>query len=796
MKLGAMIQHLTFFGLRDSLRALRFTIQRDRLDRRYQREQRRGRVEPQSPGSLKWTRAIPHGIEIHYEHAELELLFLAPDVLRTTWRPGDLPIPYAIVGNEWPGDAPQCEQGQDVLTLTGTQLRVELRSEGAYAILNAAGTPLRTEEAPTRLGEAWQQKASLNPQASIFGLGERACGWNLRGGTYLLWNQDPGGSYGLGHDPLYMSVPVYTCMQPQGSYMLFYENPHRGELSFNEQACVYFEQGALRAYFFAGSPAHCLDRYTQLTGRPAMPPRWAMGYHQSRWGYRSEQEIREVAADFKRHKLPISAIHLDIDYMNGYRVFTFDKKRFGHVQEMANDLQRDGINLVTILDPGVKVDRSYSVFQDGLRQGMFCTLPNGRPMLSVVWPGWVYFPDFTDPDARHWWGSYYPRLLDQGIAGIWHDMNEPTTFTPWGDKTFPLLTRHTLETQEGDHLEAHNLYALLMNRAGFEALKKHQPGKRPWLLSRAGYAGGQRYAWNWTGDVETSWEALRQTVATMLGLSLSGFAFTGSDIGGFSGTPDSELYLRWFQLSTFSPFFRTHSALGSPSREPWKFNEDTLLATRMLLEMRYRLMPYLYTLAWSAHQTGAPLLRPTFWADPDNAALWEISDQFFLGPDLLLAPVLIEGQREREVYFPAGTWYDLWDDSRYVGPAVHTVPAGLSRIPAFIHGGSILPFEPNERNLELHLYLPAQGSMEGFLYSDEGDGYASHRLDRFSGEYQGYTLDVSRESEGELPWPYTTLGLIPHGAALRSLRIDERSFDPQDHGAQIPLFKRLHVELT
>jgi alpha-glucosidase len=796
MKLGAIVQRIALFGLRDSLRTLRFTIQRDHLDRRYQREQRRDRVESVSPGSLKWARAIPHGAEIHYEHANVELLFLAPDVLRTTWRPGDLPIPYAITGNEWPGDITQWEQGQEGLVLTGTELRVELRSEGAYAILNASGTPLRTEEPPTRRGEAWQQKASLDPLACIFGLGERARGWNLRGGTYLLWNQDPGGSYGLRHDPLYMSVPVYTCMQPKGSYMLFYENPYRGELSFNEQACVHFERGALRSYFFAGSPIQCLDRYTQLTGRPTMPPRWALGYHQSRWGYRSEDEIRQVAADFKRHKLPISAIHLDIDYMDGYRVFTFDKTRFGHVSEMANDLQSDGIRLVTILDPGVKVDRNYSVFQDGLRKGMFCTLPNGRPMLSVVWPGWVHFPDFTNPDVRQWWSSYYPRLLDQGIAGIWHDMNEPTAFTPWGDKTFPLLTRHALETQESDHLGAHNLYALLMNRAGFEAMKKYRPGHRPWLLSRAGYAGGQRYAWNWTGDVETSWEALRQTLATMLGVSLSGFTFTGSDIGGFSGTPDRELYLRWFQLGAFSPFFRTHSVLGTSPREPWMFDEEILLTTRKLLQMRYRMMPYLYTLAWQSHQRGTPLLRPVFWSDPEDPALWEISDQFFLGSDLLLAPVLIEGQREREVHFPTGIWYDLWDDSRYVGPASYTIPADLDRIPAFSRGGSILPLEPRETDLELHLYLPDQGAIEGMLYSDEGDGYQLHRLDRFNGKRQDHMLEVSREREGAFPWPYTTLRLIPHGATLESLRVDGKCIDLQDRIAQVPLFEHLQAELT
>ena len=796
MQLGVLIRSISLLGLGGILRALRFALNRDRLDRGYLRSQRKEDLDSKLPGTLTWARPNAHGAEFQFELAALELLFLAPDVVRITWKPGDLPIPYAIVGNDWPGEITQLEQLQDGHRLKGTQLWLEVNPDGALNILNPSGVLLRAEKPPTQIGKAWEQRTTLDPEACLFGLGERASEWNLRGGTYQLWNQDPGGSYSHGHDPLYMSVPVYTCLQPPGSYLLFHENPHRGEITFKDQIRVHFERGALRSYFFAGSPDHSLDRYTQLTGRPPMPPRWALGYHQSRWGYRSEDEIRQVADQFKHHNLPLSAIHLDIDYMDDYRVFTVDQGRFGHLTELAGELKYDDIKLVTIIDPGVKVDRGYSVFQEGLRRGVFCTLPNGRPMMSIVWPGWVYFPDFTHPDVRNWWGSYYLRLLEQGIAGIWHDMNEPSTFAAWGDKTFPLATRHALEMQGGDHVSAHNLYALLMNRAGFEALEKYRPEQRPWLLSRAGYAGGQRYAWNWTGDVETSWEALRQSLVTMLGIGLSGFAYTGSDIGGFSGTPDPELYLRWFQLGAFSPFFRTHSAIGTTAREPWTFDEEILDAIRHLLQVRYRLMPYFYTLAWQAHQTGQPLMLPTFWTKPDDPTLWEIADQFFLGRDLLLAPVLTAGVRQREVHFPPGDWYDLWEGKCFEGSRVNVVPADLPRIPAFVHAGAILPMTISATQLELNLYLPGEGSLDGELYSDDGDGFRAFRVDRFKGIRKGKSVELNRNNEGDFAWPYTNIWLTIHGADLKSLRIDGKTLQVEKNTVQIPFFDHIKIQLA
>ena len=273
MRLGVLIRSISFLGLAGSLRALWFTLTRDRLDRRYLRSQKITDLDPILPGTLKWVQSSSHGAEFQFERANLELLFLAPDVVRITWKPGELPIPYAIAGNDWPGDITQLEQLQQGHRLKGTQLMIEVGPDGALEILNPSGVLLRAEGPPTQIGNSWEQLTTLDPGACLFGLGERASQWNLRGGTYQLWNQDPGGSYSHGHDPLYMSVPVFACMQPPGSYLLFYENSHRGKIVFNDPVCVHFERGALRSYFFIGSPDHSLDRYTQLTGRPPIPPR-------------------------------------------------------------------------------------------------------------------------------------------------------------------------------------------------------------------------------------------------------------------------------------------------------------------------------------------------------------------------------------------------------------------------------------------------------------------------------------------------------------------------------------------
>jgi len=794
MDLRKALLALRFVGLRTTLRAVRAARERDRWE---------GRVLPAVPAAwrtvkpLETMEPLPDGARFAGPDAELEIRFLAPDVVRLTWTPGVLPLPYAVVRERLTEASVSHKRHAEGWSLESAAMRLEIRADGGIHFRDPSGTIWREEEPPARAGEAWRHRVRLGPEERIYGLGERATPLNRRGRIYRMWNRDPGGSYGPGADPLYLSVPLWLSLGPEGSYLVFYENPFEAifDLGATEPdvACLTFAGGALRYFVCMGPPDQALARYTALTGRPPMPPRWALGFHQSRWSYESADEVRTVVQGFRDHDLPLHAIHLDIDYMDGYRVFTVDRRRFPDLPGLIRELEGQGVRTVVILDPGVKVDPVYSVYREGMAHSRFCRLPDGSVYRGLVWPGWCVFPDFTDPGVREWWGDQYRSFVEMGVAGFWHDMNEPTTFVAWGEPTFPRGVRHAMEGRGGDHREAHNLYGLLMNRAAWEALRRLRPERRPFLLTRSGWAGIQRYAWNWTGDTESTWAALRQTIPTVLGLGLSGIPYTGPDIGGFSGAPTVELFVRWFQAATFMPFFRNHAAKGTPRREPWVFGEPALSILREFLRLRVRLLPYLYTLAWEAAQTGAPLARPLFWLDPKDPALWEIEDLFLLGSALLVAPVMEEGARSRAVFLPAGEWYDFWSDRRFAGPGVVEVEAPLERIPVFVRAGSILPMA--EDRLTLHLYGPSDGEGEGILYQDAGDGFGPYRVDRFHGQWEEGVLRIRRIWEGDLPWPEGGLRLRIHGVAPARAHADGRPVPVEGQTVIAPLFEELIVEI-
>jgi alpha-glucosidase len=588
-------------------RVLRYSIIKELLDKKYQRKLE-GVLGSnlQTPGQLISVEQFRNGVICNFERAYLEVIFLASDLARFSWKPGLSPVPYAIAKTEWPDTHVDINQVSEGWLLSGEALKILIYPTGEIQFLNADGAIIRHDLAPEYRGHsemtAWTSRGFLKSDECVFGLGEQSGPFNLRGTTHRIWNTDPVG-YHPGDDPIYMPLPVYMGLHSDGCYMLFYENSFPARFTFDPKptqepdtpsyASASFDMGALRYYFIPGTPSRIMERFTELTGRAKLPPLWGLGYHQCRWGYRNETDVRDVVQGFQENNLPLSAIHLDIDYMDGYRVFTIDERRFPELGVLARELGEEGIRLVAIIDPGVKKDSRYPIYQNGLENGVFSTLPEGKLATGVVWPGWAIFPDFTSPKARSWWIEQYPHLLESGIAGIWHDMNEPASFDILHGYTLPLATRHELEGRGGDHLEAHNLYALLMNRAGYEALQKHRPERRPWILSRAGWVSQQRYAWCWTGDVQTSWECLRGTVATVLGVGLSGQPYSGPDIGGFTGDPSAELYLRWFQLSAFLPFFRTHSALGTLRREPWVYGEPYTSIIRRFLHLRYQLLIYI-----------------------------------------------------------------------------------------------------------------------------------------------------------------------------------------------------------
>ncbi len=786
---------IRFIGIGGVLNAIFYGLIRDRLEYRFRPTEASGGWS--NPGPVQAVHSFDTGARWCFTHTSLEITFLKPDLVRCEWAGGTPPLPYALARQEWESVSVCLDERPDGWRIQSNDLSVFVSDDGSLSFSDSRGQALREEYRPENKSGRWIHRAVLRPEERLYGLGERAAPLNLRGSAYRMWNRDPGSTYHSGDDPLYLCIPVYLSLQNAGSYMVFYENPFDATFDLGAtdtsvvQVCI--GGGTLREYFIAGSPAHIIDRYTELTGRPPLPPRWALGYHQSRWGYRSAADVRAIVNGFKERNLPMHAIYLDLDYMDGRRVFTVDHTSFPDLAELTRELAEYGIRLVTIINPGVKWDPDYNVFQEGLAGGHFCTIPDGKLVRAPVWPGMCAFPDFTKAATRTWWGQYYTRLLNAGVAGYWHDMNEPAVFAAWGETTLPRVTLHHMEGRYSDHSEAHNIYGLLQAQAAYESLRAHQPECRPFIISRSGWAGLQRYAWTWTGDTFSSWEALNQTIATVLGLGLSGIVYTGSDIGGFSGTPSDEMFLRWFQMATFLPLFRNHSALNTPQREPWTFGEPYFSILRNFLRLRERLLPYLYTLCWEAAQTGAPLIRPLFWLDGSDESLWDADNAFLLGNDLLVAPVIQPNATTREVVLPKGHWYSFWDDTTLQGPARIEYATPLTHIPVLVRAGSLLPLADEDR-LVLNIFVPPSGSGGGQLYSDAGDGYGMWRLDRFTMKHDADGIRVNWQTDGEFPLPYAVVEVCLHGIMVKQVYIDGETLVTSGKQFKVGKFQQLSID--
>jgi alpha-glucosidase len=781
-----------FIGIANALRSVRYALRRDRLNADLVHTARGG--VQRVPGRLVSAVPASSGALFRFEAASLAVRFLLPDLLFFGWDGAEMKPSWAVCVEEPPAAAVTfAEHGSDGFSIRSDRVEVRAARDGGISLLTASGYLMRKEQPPEWSGTEWTSRCGLAPDAVICGLGERAARLDRRPGFYRFWNRDAGGSYSPGADPLYLCMPVYICLQREGSYFVFYDNQFDASATFTDQAVMRFSGGPARGYCAVGTPAALLDRLSWLTGRPPLPPRWALGYMQSQWGWASQKEMTRIWTGFRARDLPISALVMDIDHQRGRRTFTLDETRYPDLHSFSSELAAADTHLVAIVDPGVKRERGYDVFDSGSAAGVFLKSKDGKPVTGIVWPGVSVYPDFTAAGARDWWGRLYARHLACGVDGFWHDMNEPAAFAAWGDLTLPLGTPHDMDGAGGDHRAAHNIYGHLMNLAGYEGLRRLRPDRRPFLLSRSGWVGMQRTAWTWTGDTETSWEMLAQTIPTVLGLGLSGQPFAGPDIGGFSGSPSPELFVRWLQLGSFMPFFRTHSAFFLPRREPWEFGDEILGIARATLKLRYRLLAFWYTLAWHAHETGAPLLRPLFWADPADAELWRVDDAFMAGDSLLVAPLLAEGARERTVRLPRGTWFDFDTGSLIPGGGMVSLNAPLSRIPILVRDGSVIP-DVSDRALTLHLYPPAvDSSRTSMLYSDAGDGYGAGRVDRFFFAGKTEEIELTWTNEGGFPWPYDSIFLHLHGWQADRVTIDGTATVLEDGKIRVPAFARLSI---
>lgn len=626
---------------------------------------------------------------------------LSPDIIRVRIAPGPSFGPdysWAVVKKDWPRIPVDFSGSGNIRVMKTRDLEVRVQtSPFRVAFYDAAGT-LISKDADRR-GVAsdgsdircWKW---MPAGEQYFGLGEKAGPLDKRGHSYAMWNTDAFG-WGAATDPLYQDVPFFMALRNGRAYGIFFDNTYRSTFDFGSEFSNLYSFGAaggeMNYYFFYGpDPKTVIERFTDLVGRTPLPPRWALGYQQSRYSYSPEKKVRFIAENFRERQIPCDVIHLDIAYMDGYRVFTWDKTRFPDPAKMISDLGKEGFRIVTILDPGIKVDPNYWVYQQGLAGHDFVTNPNGSIFEGAVWPGISAFPDFTSPRVRQWWGSLYRGLISDGIAGFWNDMNEPSVFNV-PSKTMPLDTVFYDHSLNSPQAKIHNVYGMLMSRATRAGVLRLRPNDRPFVLTRDTYAGGQRYAAVWTGDNTSTWDHLRISVRELLNMGLSGLTFAGADIGGFAESPSPDLYTRWLEAGVFYPFCRTHTTLGSREQDPWSYGIRREDINRDSIDLRYRLLPYLYNAFYQSSQTGLPVMRALLLDYPNDPEAVSQNEEFLFGDDLLVAPVVKEGEWKWDVYLPRGEWYDFWSDRKYEGPRTVTVDAPLGSIPIFARGGAIIP---------------------------------------------------------------------------------------------------------
>ena len=735
----------------------------------------RGAERARVPGPVREAEPGPGGGVVRFSRSELRITVAANGAVFWGWD-GAGPEPSYALGGRCPEPDPRAVLEPDKdggWRVVAERVTVAVSRHGAVEVRTPGGVTLR-RDLPPRWWEPvgggtarWMQRSEVAADARFFGLGGRAAGPRLRDGTYRLWNTDPGHAFAPGDDPLYVTMPVQLVVADAATHLVFHDTSWDGTVTLREgeegagsghdragASELRMDGGPLRCWVVVGTPARVLHAWASLTGAPALPPAWALGHHHARWGFGSEQEVRRIVAGYQERGLPLDAVHLDIDHYDEHQVFTVDQERFPELPVLAEELRRDGIRLVSIVDPAVKAEPGNAVYDSGTAEDAFVRDASGRLVRGVVWPGEAVFPDFTHARVREWWGGLYKERLAQGFTGFWHDMNEPTSFAAFGESTLPRSARHDLEGRGGDHREAHNVYALCMARAAYEALRELAPQERPFLFSRSGWAGMQSYGGTWSGDVATGWPGLRASLSLVMGLGLCGVPYSGPDVGGFDGSPSPELYLRWFQLGAYLPLFRTHASLRAGRREPWEFGAEVLEHARVALVERRRLLPYFMTLAHLARRTGAPYVRPLWWGAPEDRALRDCEDAFLLGDCLLVAPVLDPGSDRRAVQLPRGRWYDTETERAYEGPAQILLDAPLSRIPVLARAGAVLPVRGADGGLELEVWAPARGRTGGGLVvPDAGDGWDEPEIERYVARWEGRQVVVEREDEDGVSAP-------------------------------------------
>ena len=630
----------------------------------------------------------------------------------------------------------------------------------------------------------------------FYGLGDKATQLNLKGKRLENFATDQY-AFQKDQEPLYKVVPFYIGLQNKKSYGIFFDNTFRTYFDFCHErrnvTSFWAEGGEMNYYFIYGPEMQdVVTTYTHLTGKPELPPLWALGYHQCKWSYYPESNLKEVAAKFRELKIPCDALYLDIDYMEGFRCFTWNKEYFPDPKRMVAELAEDGFKTVVIIDPGIKIDKEYSIYKEALEKDFFCKRADGPYMKGKVWPGECNFPDYTNPAVREWWAGLFKELISEiGVKGVWNDMNEPAVMEV-PNKTFPMDVRHDYDGNPCSHRKAHNIYGTQMARATYHGVKRFAYPKRPFVITRSAYAGAQRYTSSWTGDNVATWEHLWIANIQVQRMSISGMGFTGSDIGGFAEQPSGELYARWIQLGVFHPFCRTHSSGDHGDQEPWAFDEEVIDITRKFVNLRYQLLPYLYTMFWQYIEEGIPMLKPLVYYDQEDIQTHYRNDEFVFGNQILVCPILEPNSVGRRMYIPRGLWYNYWTNEEVKGGKEIWVDTKFDQIPIFVKAGAIIPKYPVQQyvgeldfdELTLDIYYKA-GKEKSVVYEDAQDGY-DYKKGRYSflsfqmtGKDKELIIQLHKEGKYDTNYSKYKINLIGLPFKVNTIEIDsvEVSFD-------------------
>lgn len=749
-----------------------------------------------SMGDVQSVGRNSHGLSIVTENGIAELSWYKTNLLRVRVRRGEQktePVSYAIA-TEPENVSFQVLENEMSLRLVSNDLIVDIeRFPFRLIFMDATGKVLNEDDlfSTSWIGNQVSTYKKIQEGERFIGLGEKSGPLDRKGHAYTNWNTDAF-AYGPDDDPLYLTTPFFIGLHHESSYGIFLDNTHRTTFSFGASSRRFSwfsaEDGEMDYYFFQGEVPAIIQSYSWLTGFMPLPPKWSLGYQQCRYSYYPEAEVRSVARTFREKKIPCDVIYLDIHYMDGYRVFTFHPEHFPDPKALVEDLKKDGFHLAIIMDPGVKIDKEYATYQKCIEEDHFLRLPDGTPYEGEVWPGWSVYPDFTKPETREWWAEETKFYTSLGIEALWNDMNEPTA---WGHH-LPNNIEFSWEGEGATHLQARNVYGMQMARATREAGDQQLP-KRPFILTRAGYSGVQRYATVWTGDNVASDEHMLAGVRLLTSMGLTGMPYTGYDVGAFVGECSPQLFTRWMQLGAFSPFFRGHSMINSRDSEPWSYGEQYEEICRNYIGLRYRMMPYIMACMYQAHQTGMPLVRSLAIDFTGDANIYDhnYQNQYLFGPSLLVVPV--ESTRDlKKIYLPAGKWYDFYTDIPYMGGFEAIIECEIDKLPVFVQGGTAVIMQslvqhtgevPADKTLAVHLYAGDSASFQFDIYDDQDQHHPEkdrlfwkRNLD-FSSMDQTMSLSAN---QGEWEGNFDQIRVYFHGFRnLTSVRIGRTIVDTQ-----------------